>query len=395
VKSYAGNYSAYRATLLREKIAQQADYVVNQRRLAQLEEMVKRFREYATRTGDAAWGKRLRAAKSRLEHERADAVDRPVEEASRLRMSLTAEKSRADIALQVRNYSKAFGERKLFDGAEIEVRNTERVAIIGPNGSGKSTLLREIIADGAWDHASLRIGPSMKVGYCAQEQEVLNDDRTVFEEIVADGTLTRDRAFSLLTQFLFRLDDQSKRVGDLSGGERNRLQLAKLMTRQPNFLILDEPTNHLDIPACEAIEGVLSDFKGTVVVVSHDRYFLDKLVDRVVEVRDGALVSYDGNFSEYWQQRQASVPRTGMARVATRRSSRERTAAKPRAATGTPARADELAERIAAAEREKQAIERKASEAFTRGDHREGARLAVQLERQTALIDKLYAEWAD
>ncbi|HEY8173485.1 MAG TPA: ABC-F family ATP-binding cassette domain-containing protein [Dehalococcoidia bacterium] len=393
VKHYVGNYSAYRAAQLRDKISQQKDYVVNQRRLAQLEELVKRFEEYARRTGDAAWGKRLRARRSQLERERADAVEKPLEEASRLRMSLTAEKSRADIALQVRGYSRSFGDLRLFDAADLEIRSGERVAIIGPNGSGKSTLLREVIAEGAWDHAHLRIGPSMRVGYCAQEQEVLDDDRSVFEEIVADGTVSPDRALTLLMQFLFRRDDQSKRVGDLSGGERNRLQLAKLMTKQPNFLILDEPTNHLDIPACEAIEEVLTDFKGTILAVSHDRYFLDKIVNRVVEVREGALVSYDGNFSEYWQERQTSAPRA-TSRVSTRRTARERPQQPSRA---TPARKpdDALAARIAAAEHEKLDLERKASQAFTRGDHREGSRLAGLLERQTALIDKLYAQWVE
>jgi ATP-binding cassette subfamily F protein 3 len=396
VKAYAGNYSAFRATQLREKIAQQADYVVNQKRLAQLEALVKRFEEYARRTADPAWGKRLRARRSQLERERADAVEKPAEEASRLRMSLGAEKSRADIALQVRSYDKSFGDRVLFDAAELEIRSGERVAIIGPNGCGKSTLLRQIVSEGAWDHESLRVGPSMRIGYCAQEQEVLDDERTLFEEIVPDGTVSRERAYTLMTQFLFRIDDGSKRVGDLSGGERNRLQLAKLMTRQPNFLLLDEPTNHLDIPACEAIEGVLSDFKGTVLVVSHDRYFLDKIIDRVVEVHDGKLVSYDGNFSEYWTEQQAARTSTRTsARVSTRRNERERRVARKPAGTrdGTRDAAQEaLIERIAIAEREKMALERKASEAFTRGDHREGSRVASQLERQTALIEKLYSE---
>ena len=261
VAAYAGNYSAYRATALRAKLAQRADYVADQKRLAQLEALVKRFEEIARRTADPAWGKRLRARKSQLSRAKEDATEKPAAEASKIRMSFTAEASRADVALQVRGYSKAFGERRLFDAAELEISCGERVALLGPNGCGKTTLLRDIVAEGAWDHATLRIGPSLRVGYCAQEQEVLDDERTVLGQMIADGVASRDRAFNLLRRFMFGRDDLDKRVGDLSGGERNRLQLARLIAQQPDFLILDEPTNHLDIPACEAIEEALADFQ--------------------------------------------------------------------------------------------------------------------------------------
>jgi ATP-binding cassette subfamily F protein 3 len=415
VREYAGNYSAYRATQLREKIAQQADYAANQKRLAQLEELVKRFREYAKRTADPAWGKRLRARVSQLEREREQAVERPAAEASKLRMKLDSEGSRADIALQVRGYSKAFDERALFEDASLEIACGERVALIGPNGCGKTTLLRDVIARGSWDDPVIRIGPSLTVGYCAQAQETLDDSRTVIDELVLsrDG-VSRDRAFTLLLQFLFTRDDMDKRVGMLSGGERNRLQLAKLALLQPDFLILDEPTNHLDIPACEVIEDVLTGFKGTILLVSHDRYLLDKIADRVIEVRDGRFEAFEGNFSEFWLSRQAARRRP-KARVATRARERGSEDAGRRAAAvdhgqagtrvsrrdprrdreGTPApRVAALQRRIEDAETERLALERQVAEAFTRGDHREGTRASKQLERHRARLDDLYEQWA-
>jgi ATP-binding cassette subfamily F protein 3 len=417
VSEHAGNYSDYRATQLRDKLSQQADYVANQKRLAQLEELVKRFREYAKRTADPAWGKRLRARVSQLEREKADAVEKPAAEASKLRMRLDAEGSRADVALQVRGYRKAFGERVLFEDAALDVACGERVALVGPNGSGKTTLLRDVIAHGDWGDAHIRIGPSLTVGYCAQAQETLDDARTLIDELVLsqDG-VSRDRAFTLLLQFLFTRDDMDKRVGMLSGGERNRLQLAKLTLQQPDFLILDEPTNHLDIPACEVIEDVLTAFKGTVLLVSHDRYLLDKIADRVIEVRDRGFVTFEGNFSEFWLSRQAEE-RRAHARIATRARDREAqpgaagipvSAARAKAGrdsqpgvavlrnslpgAAVPREAAALQRRIEEAEAERLALERRVSDAFTRGDHRAGAQASKKLERHRTRLDDLYKQ---
>ncbi|MEX0786331.1 MAG: ABC-F family ATP-binding cassette domain-containing protein, partial [Dehalococcoidia bacterium] len=394
VKAYAGNYSAYRATSLRERLNQGADYVANQKRLAQLEALVKRFEEFARRTADPAWGKRLRARRSQLERERKQAVERPADEASAMRPQTPTASSQADIALQLRGYSKAFGELRLLDGADLEVSCGERVALVGPNGSGKTTLVRDIVARGAWDDDTIRIGPSLRVGYCAQEQEVLDDSRTLFEELIADGTIKRDQANSVAARYLFREGDLDKRVGDLSGGERNRLQLAKVLAKDPSFLILDEPTNHLDIPAREAVEDVLTDYRGTVLLISHDRYFLDKVAGRVVEIRDRELVSYPMTFTEFWRDRRpAKGP--ARARVATRgRARAPRPAATTAARRTSPDRAPgELDRLIAEAEDEKLSLERRVAEAFTDGDYRMGSQIAKDLERHSARLNDLYAQW--
>ena len=247
VHTYHGGYSDYRATKLRGLIAQQRDYVVNQRRLAQLEALVKRFEQIARSKSDPAWGKRLRARKSQLEREKRQAVDRPVLNLKAVNADFTTEAARSDIALRVRGYSRTFGNRTLFDGADLDIAGGERVALVGPNGAGKTTLLRDIVQQGNWDSPTVRIGPSTRVGYAAQEQEVLRREHTILEEVGAGAAIGRNEAFALLRRFLFGWDDLSKKVEDLSGGERNRLQLARLMAVKPSFLVLDEPTNHLDI----------------------------------------------------------------------------------------------------------------------------------------------------
>jgi ATP-binding cassette subfamily F protein 3 len=243
-----------------------------------------------------------------------------------------------------------------------------------------------LLARGSWDDDVIRVGPSLRVGYCAQEQDILDDGRTILEQILLEENMTRERAFVALSRFMFRYGDLDKRVGDLSGGERNRLQLALLSVRQPDFLILDEPTNHLDIPACEAIEDALSDFAGTVLVVSHDRYFLDKVADHVVEVRDGRFQPFAGNFSEYWAARGTAT--SSRARVTTRRTTRERG---PERASSV--RAKELRSRIESGESERETLERRISEAFTRGDQHEGSRASHLLDQLRRRLDRLYEEW--
>ena len=390
IQAYSGGYSDYRGAKLRRLIAQQRDYVVNQKRLAQLEALVKRFEQIARSNADPAWGRRLRARRSQLEREKRQAVDKPVLSTRAINADFATDATRSDIALQVRGYSKAFGDRELFDDADMHIASGERVALVGPNGAGKTTLLRDIVQQGAWDSRTIRIGPSIRLGYAAQEQEVLRPERTILEEVGAGATISSNEAFGLLRRFLFGWDDLDKKVADLSGGERNRLQLARLIAVRPSLLVLDEPTNHLDIPTREAVEEALDDYAGTVLVVSHDRYFLDKVVNRVVELRDGKLVSFDGNFSEFWHARQA-IAGAVAGRVKTRERSRERARVERAQQRDKVA---SLERRIQEAEAEKLNLEREATEAFNRGEHRRGRRIGRQIERNAAVLEDLYEQWA-
>ncbi len=398
---YDGGYSRYRSTKLRNLLSQQADYTANQKRLERLEQLVKKFEQIARVHADKAWGRRLRARRSQLEREQSQAVDRPELEAPKLRTKFGSEKTRADIALRIRGYDKSFGELSLLRGAELDISCGERVALVGPNGCGKTSLLRDIVEHGSWDSRTIQIGPSLRVGYGAQEKELPNARETLLDEIKATVPMTDGQAFALLSRLAFSAEDVRKSVADLSGGERNRLQLAKLMVTQPNFLILDEPTNHLDIPSREAIEEALQDFEGTLLVVSHDRYFLEKIVDRVVEFRDASLHSFPGSFSEYWQSKRIPSVRKSSGRTSQRRKQREQTAASGSApssgssvSSGSASPKIELLERkISAAETEKEELEARMAEAFTHNDVELGKRLQKQATRLQASLDELFQQW--
>jgi ATP-binding cassette subfamily F protein 3 len=376
---------------LRELLAQQADYSANQKRLAQLEALVKRLELTARAQASLKAGKRLRSRKSQLAREKEQAVEKPESDVSAIGAEFVDGKTQANIVLQIRGYSKRFDDNSLLENVDLDLSSGERVAIIGPNGSGKTSMLKDIIELGDWNNDVIRIGPSIRTGYAAQQQEVLDGDRTILEAMMsAPPECNETVAFALLRNFLFSREDLQKKVSNLSGGERNRLQLAALMKLKPNFLILDEPTNHMDIPAREAIEDALYEYEGSILVVSHDRYFLDKIVGRVVELEDRDLVSFDGNFSEYWQTNQKSVS-GGAGRVTTRGSDRKRGRVE-RAET----RADValLESRIEKAESEKSELELSLSEAFENKDIRAGKKLNQRIIRNTALLEELYEQWA-
>ncbi len=408
IVSYEGNYSRFRIQKLRGLVAQQADYSANQKRLRQLEALVQRFAEIARRCADPAWGKRLHARKTQLARERANAVARPELDTSRIRLSLESRETRADIAVRVQGYSRSVAGKPLFEGASLEVACGERVALVGPNGCGKTTFFRDLVKIGGWEHPRgrprtfdardvLRIGPSLKLGYCAQNQETLDPAKTILETLVSLGVPNRQVAFPIAARVLFGWDDLDKRVADLSGGERNRLQLACLEVRGATLLLLDEPTNHMDVASREAIEESLAEFRGTVIVVSHDRYFLDKVATAIVEVRDRAFRRYPGEPLEFWSERgpvpaaaRPAAARAAPARAATRGRERRREGHAGKRAAPLAAAIERRLEEL---ERERADLERKLSEAFARGDHQGGKDLSRRHERIQKLIDGLYGEW--
>ena len=391
ITRYEGNYSAYRAQRLRDLLSQQSDYIANQKRLARLEALVHRFEQIARANSDPAWGRRLRARRSQLERERRQAVDKPEMDTSAIRTHFESAPTRANIAIHVRDYTRGYGEDILFDKAEMEVNGGETVALVGANGSGKSTLLHDIVERGEWDSEDIRVGPSMKIGYSAQQQETLDDDQTVVQQVREAAPMSNQAAFGLLSALLFDHEDMDKTVGDLSGGERNRLQIARLMAMKPNLLILDEPTNHMDIPSQEAVEEALEEFQGTLLIVSHDRYFLDKLAQRVVVIRDRKLVSHPGGFSEFWR---ATRPTDGgvVGRVSRRR--RRSASDRVRRAHNRQEQVD-LERRIQESEARKLSLEDEMTQAFANRQMRQGRRAQRQLERLTAELQDMYDRWVE
>jgi ATP-binding cassette subfamily F protein 3 len=235
-------------------------------------------------------------------------IDRPVLERRRMNLELSGWRGSTKV-LEIVDLDKTFANAPIFLGLNLLILHGQRVGLIGPNGTGKSLLLRMILGHERPDCGEIWIGPSVAPGYYAQEQETLDPEMTLIETVrraVPPGrNMSESDAVSFLNRYLFTYWQSSQLVGDLSGGERSRLQLALLVLSGANFLLLDEPTNNLDIASAEVLEAALDDFVGAVLVISHDRYFLDRVVERILLIEDGRLIEYPGAYSDY-AQRQTS-----------------------------------------------------------------------------------------
>ena len=396
--AYAGGYSAYRIEKLGRAAAQGREWQADRKRIERLEALVKRFAEIARARPDPAWGKRLRARRTQLERAKETATDRPALDSGRIQVAFGGAASKADCALIVRDYGKAFGERVLFQGAELDLFAGERAALVGANGSGKTTFLRDVVAaEGGWDDGGpIRVGPSMVIGYCAQEQEVFSPGRTVAQEFAALGA-GGEETFRLLRRYLFERSVLEARIETLSGGERNRLQIARAVYLGANFLVLDEPTNHLDIEGREALEEGLADFGGTILAVSHDRWFLEKVAERILILEDGRFMPYEGTFSEYWRDVGSKASR-GTGRIE-RRGAAVARARKPMPAQPAGARLEDrrlaLEARITSEEQRKQELERLSLEANAARDFARAGRAVSEAAAIGRTLEKLYKAWEE
>ena len=299
IKLWPGNYSAY--TLARELVLkrQQQLYVTQQKEIARLEEAVLRFQRWAHNTENQRHARQARVKQRQIE--RMQKVDRPVLERRKIGLGFRENVRGGKKVIELREASVAFGEEPVLIGVDLTISRGERVGVIGKNGAGKSVLARLLAGVLPPTEGERWVGPSIKIGYLVQDPEPPRDATPL--GLVRDAKpVYEGEAVNLLGRFLFRYEQVREPVENLSGGERTRLQLLLLMLREPNCLILDEPTNHLDIGSLEVLEGELERFDGTVVFVSHDRYFLDRIADKTVEVRDGELSRYEGGYSA-WRER--------------------------------------------------------------------------------------------
>ncbi|HEY6074578.1 MAG TPA: ATP-binding cassette domain-containing protein, partial [Anaerolineales bacterium] len=256
----------------------------------------------------AIWGKVYDnedfAAKAKSMQKRLDKIEKiekPITERRRMELNLGGWRG-SNKVLALDGVCKAFDGRRIFEDLNETIRHGERVGLIGPNGAGKSVLLRMILGQEAPDEGEITIGPSVRVGYYSQEHETLDFQQTVLDAVRYAGEMSESRATAFLLRYLFTYKQVSQKIGELSGGERSRLQLALVVLSGANFLLLDEPTNNLDIASAEVLEGALEDFVGTVLVISHDRYFLDRTVQRLLVIEDGHLQGYAGGYSDYLAQ---------------------------------------------------------------------------------------------
>jgi len=294
--TFTGDYSAFIIDK-EERLARQEElYQIQQREIARLEMAAKRYALW-TQFNDK-FASRKRAMEARIA--RIDKMERPTLERQRMALALNGWRG-SNKVLELARVKKVFGAevRAILREVNLLLRHGERVGLIGANGAGKSVLLKLIIQQLEPDAGEVKVGPSVKVGYYAQEHETLDYGQTLIEAARHTKPMTEERAVAFLNRYLFSYQQARQAIGELSGGERSRLQLALLVLSNVNFLLLDEPTNNLDIASAEVLENALADFEGTVLVISHDRYFLDRTVQRVVELKDGVLTEYWGGYSDY------------------------------------------------------------------------------------------------
>jgi ATP-binding cassette subfamily F protein 3 len=298
---YPGNYSAYTTEKELRRLRQQQMYVAQQKEITRIEEAIKRFEHWARIVVDERHIKQARSRRKMLD--RMEANGEIIEKVTeRRRMELQLNGSRGSTkALEINDLTMMFGDDLLFLDLNLLIRHGERVGLIGPNGAGKSVLFRLILEELQPSEGEIKIGPSTNIGYYAQEHQTLREwwDRTPIELIRDVAPKSEGSAVAFLLKFLFTYEQTRQPIGTMSGGERSRLQLACLMLSNPNLLLLDEPTNNLDIPSMEVLEQALDDFEGSLLVISHDRYFLDQVVDRVIELDEGMLQAFEGGYTDY------------------------------------------------------------------------------------------------
>jgi ATP-binding cassette, subfamily F, member 3 len=296
--SYRGNYSAYAEQKAERLEAERRAFQQQQAFIAKEEEFIRR--NIAGQNTRIARGRRTRLA--RLER-----VERPVDQQA-VKLAFDAGSRSGDVALEAKGLAKSFGERTLFSGVDVKLMRGERLGIIGPNGAGKTTLLRVLRGDLAPDAGTFKLGAGVQAAFYDQEHKDLPLEVTVFDAVREQAKHRSDEAVrSYLGAFLFTKDDVFKKVGSLSGGERSRVALSRIILSKANLLVLDEPTNHLDIPSRTALEESLDEYDGTLIVVSHDRFLLDRVVDRLLVLGHGEPQLFAGTYSDYHAKRQADA----------------------------------------------------------------------------------------
>ena len=398
---FTGNYSDYAVKKEQLRAAAMSAYLNQQREIRHQEEVIEKLKSFNRE-------KSIRRAESREKMlDKMEVIEKPTEVRADMRLKLTPRICSGNDVLTVENLSKSFGSQLLFRDVNFEIKRGEHVAVIGDNGTGKTTLLKILNRLVPADSGVFRLGTKVEIGYYDQEHHVLHGEKTLFEEISDDyPTLTNTEIRNTLAAFLYTGDDVFKRIDDLSGGERGRVSLAKLMLSSANFLILDEPTNHLDILSKEILEDALNSYEGTVLYVSHDRYFINRTAHRILDLAAHTFVNYIGNYDYYLEKHD-----TVMASVESV-SSADPAAAAPSAQAESGVKQDWKAqkeeqarirkrendlrkceEKIAALEARNAELEKEMSDPIVATQSVRLQELAAEQGRNNEELEKLYDEW--
>lgn len=296
--TYLGNYSDYSVKKQQLRAARLKEYMNQQQEIKHQEEVIAKLRSFNRE-------KSIKRAESREKMlAKMTPVEKPQEETSAFHLELSPSCTSGNDVLSISDLGKSFGTQNLFQHVDMEIKRGEHVAVIGDNGTGKTTLLKILNGLIPADHGSFLLGTNVHIGYYDQDHHVLHSEKNIFDEISDDyPDLTNTEIRNTLAAFLFTGDDVYKQIQDLSGGERGRVSLAKLMLSEANFLILDEPTNHLDIQSKEILEEALNHYSGTVLYVSHDRYFINQTATRILELSNHTFINYIGNYDYYLEKK--------------------------------------------------------------------------------------------
>lgn len=295
---YEGNYSYYAEQKKINRQIQLKQYINQQKEIKHQEEVIRTLRSFNRE-------KSIKRAESREKAlEKMERVERPESLPDKMRLTLTPRITSGNDVLHAENLSKSFPDKTLFSGVNFDVRRSEKVAIIGPNGVGKSTLFKMLLGKVKYDSGEIKLGTNVNIGYYDQEQQTLDETKTIFQEISDTyPNMTNGEIRNVLAAFVFTGDDIFKTIGSLSGGEKGRISLAKIMLSEANLLMLDEPTNHLDMFSKEILENAINSYEGTVIYISHDRYFINRTAERILDLNPYGVTEYLGNYDYYLEKK--------------------------------------------------------------------------------------------
>ncbi|MBE0681769.1 MAG: ABC-F family ATP-binding cassette domain-containing protein [Anaerolineales bacterium] len=297
---FEGDYTSFMADKEMRLARQEELFRAQRHTIDRLEAAIKRLAIWGKVYDNEDLARKSKSMQKRLD--KMEKVEKPVTERKRMDLRLNGWRG-SNKVLELVDVSKSFGVKKVLSNINETIWHGERVGLIGANGAGKSVLLRMVLGQEKPDAGEIKIGPSVSIGHYAQEHETLDFDQTVLDAVRYAGEMNESRATAFLLRYLFTYKQVSQKIGELSGGERSRLQLALVVLSGANFLLLDEPTNNLDIASAEVLEQALEDFVGTVLVISHDRYFLDRTVERLLVIEDSQLAEYLGGYTDYLEKK--------------------------------------------------------------------------------------------